>query len=473
MTELQLQKAPQDENAATIENQAYLGMDLVLTGLEDRGIAIENRESTIETLETINKEFALNDEVFSDFKRTVVLVAAANHLANLEDENSRAKEMEYVADIVMGIAGKYTQFDGQLDYLPDKYVPSDEQQKNILEKYTQPELTQQMDEYIRGPKFDNLRARLGKSEAEEPFEVRVLSIDAGNIHGLIPSVDYDDESISYEEHKKEMDFRHNYSANLELRTKQFAEAYGRDDVFAPAWISTFNDGTRYLCLASPLVEKVLYDKEERKDYYSEDYWIDDLAVVEHEYTHTQQMLTEGKINLGISLEELRAEHFSGNHHGYTDIKKFFHGISMLTGYHPSDSFEIEGKPYDQDEFLTEIAKNIGLDGLLDCMTAIPTNYAEDEDANKFIKAIVAHNGGSLGSQFGKIYKKIIQKDTKEVVDARIDDFVDKIYEKTKNSKYVTVESWFAYAGIGTLRDIGIENFRRRYPENSDEVDYSD
>ncbi len=474
-SELQLHQSHGYIAEPEVEKAELLLSTEIVASLEQKDIPIDNSDQLASSLDTLRQDFGIQDEAFADFKRTIVLTAAADRLSNIEgDSGQQGAEMEYISDLVMGIAGEYTEYAGLVDYRKDKISLSDEHKKAVYEKYTQHELTQDMDNFIHGPALDELRQRLGVTD-EQPFTVKVLSIDAGNSYGHVPYVDYGDEQLTREEFlaiEKEQDVRENYKKGLEERTKRFAHEQGREGIFAVAWVSTLDDGTRYLCLDAPLAEKVMYSDSERAKSYSDGDREHDLAIVLHEYTHTQQMLTEGKVGLGIALEELRAEHFSGNKQGYQDIKRFYSGVKMLTGYSPADSFEIDGNAYNQDEFLADIARNLGLNGLLDTMVAIPENYVNDEDTDKFIKAVVAHNGGGLSGQFQKIYDRLVEQEGFEAVETRISTFVDQLYDVVKDKEYITIESWFAYAGISSFRDLGIENFRRRHPDKSDGYDYS-
>jgi len=475
MPEIKLQSA---QNEAKTSLQEVTSSSSILESIAQRGIEIGDEEYISESLDVLRQDLGIEDEAFTDFKRTIVLVAAADRLAQLKKRDEsvgvQGAEMEYIADLVMGIAGEYTAYhESRSPKTLDRYIPSEEHQKLVYEKYMHPELTAEFDEFIHGEAFDELRLRLGVDD-EEPFEVKVLSIDTGDSDGLIPYVDFGEDQLSHEEFSariKEGDIRRDYRQGLENRSVRFANELGRDGVFAPAWVSTFDDGTKYLCVTTALAEKVMYTDEERSAHYDESYYVGDLATAQHEYTHTQEMLTGGEISLGIALEELRAEHFSGNHQGYTDIKKFFIGMRMLTGYNPSDSFEINGQPYNQDNFLADIVRNVGLAGLIDAMTVMPSNYVSDEQVSPFVKSVVAHNGGSISSHFAKMHDRLTDEFGKEVIEARISDFVDNVYEKCKDNEYITVESWFSYGAPVSFRDVGIKNFRRRYPDKSDGYDY--
>ena len=475
MTEIHLQQNPIEAEQSRIDSMS------VVNGLEQSGISIEDKAGVASSLDTLRSEFGIEDSVFDDAKTRLVMTSIADRLNHIETDADaagigNAAELEYVADLVMLAVGPQTQYAEQHAATMDTGV-SDERIKAAYDTYTQPEVSREIDDFIRGEAFDALRTRLGVTE-ETPYEVRVLSIDSegsSQSFGLVPEVDFGEEQLSLEESQarmKEREYRQDYIKGLRANSRALNEALGREGDFAPAWVSTFKDGTQYLCLALPTAEKVLYKDEERAPYYKEYDYEHDLAMVEHEYTHTQKMmLFDGHVGLGIALEELRAEYFSGNKQGYMDIKRFFMGMHMATGYSVSQSFEKDGAPYDEEAFLTDIAKNVGLGGLLDAMTAIPGNYAADEGASPYIKAVVAHNGGSLSSHFEQMYDRIKQQDGEDVVEARTSEFIDNLRDKTKGSDYVTVESVLHYGGLASLGRIGSENFRRRYPDESDDYDY--
>jgi hypothetical protein len=373
------------------------------------------------------------------------------------DVGQKTAELEYIADLVMLTVGKHTKHKAEYEATTAENAVSEKVVQAAYDRFTQPEVTRDMDAFIRGPEFDNLRARLGVTD-ETTYEVRVLSVDSENSpthKGIAPSSEY-------ESHRE-------YSNGLKKNGKEFSEVLGRKSMFAPAWVKNFGDGRQYLCLTLPTAEKVMYKDEERSDRYEEDDWSRDLALVEHEYTHTQGTLIQN-IGPGIALEELRAEHFSGNMHGYLDIKKYFMGVRMLTGYNAVNSFEKDGKPYDSDTFFTEVAINLGLEGMLDCLTAIPANYAENEHASKYLKAVVAHNGGGLSAHFQKTYEHFRVKLGDKAIAENIDNFID-LVRNTLKGKRLSLESMLHYGNVNSFAKLGVENFRLRYPDESDGYDY--
>ncbi len=487
MTEIKLQAeitATEQQQALPLgENLGHQHLDSMnmINGLAESGIPIEDKVGVAQSLDVLRDEFGIDDDVFEQPKPKLVLTAIADKLNRVNKSETthvkKAGELEYVADLVMLAVGPQTTYAEQYISSMETLGVSDEKAKAVHDKFTQPEVTKDMDKFLRGEAFDPLRARLGITD-EMPYEVKVLSIDSeGGVqsYGLIPYVDFGEEQLSHEEFSSrvsENNFRGEYVKGLKANGKAFNAGLGREGTFAPAWVSTFSDGSVFLCLALPTAEKVLYTDEERSSYFSEDDRLRDLAMVEHEFTHTQKsLLLDEHIGLGIALEELRAEHFSGNKHGYLEIKKLFRGIGVMHDFNVESNFEKGDKPYDEERFLTEISINMGLDGLLDVLTVIPSNYATDENASPYLKAIVDHNGGSLSAHFQKLYQKAKLKHGSDKVEARFDEYVDKIRDTLKDNDGLSVESFLHYGSPEALAKIGSENFRRRYPDESDNYDY--
>lgn len=462
------------ESLAPNETDSRRETSQLVEDVEQLGVEIEDKEGVGRALDVLRTEFCINDRVFDNVKSKLVLTAIASRLNQLEAKTeqsvvSKTLELEYIADLVMVCVGTETAFADQHKQALEIHGVSDEQTLAAYDKFTQPEVTRDMAEFIHGPAFDELRQRLGIADEEE-FQVRVLSVDDGYVsHGMAPETDWD--TGAYEEVVKDDRVKKAYLQGLRDNSDKLSLMLGREGSFAPAWVTTLDSGRKILCLALPTAEKVLYRKEARSRYYSEEDYEHDLALVKHEYTHTQKMLLfDGSVGLGIALEELRAEHFSGDKHGYTDIKKYFMGMRMITGYSPKDSFELNGAAYDEERFLADIAKNVGLDGFLDVMTVIPGNYAKDEHASSYLKGIVSHNGDSLSKQFRNLYNKYYDADP-QAVESRLNESIDRLRDMVKD-KTISVEDWLHYGGITSLGDIGTENFRRRYPEESVKSDGS-
>lgn len=462
MSELRLQHTPFDSSSIDSlgPSQELESLEIV-NSIISNGVEIDDSVRLAQALEQIRGEFEISDDVFSDFGNALVLTAVANRYARITGNvGQQGEELQYLSHIIATVNDDKRP--GQIEAQNSNNLSvSDVHKKEVFDKYSQPELTEDLNEYLHNPDFDELRRRLGVQE-DSPYELRVLSIDTGDSFGLVPSVDWNEEGVSHGDISAEEQFRKSYQDGLLRRTSQFNQDLRRDEIFAPAWVTHFDDGTKYLCVTSALAEKIMYPSEERASYYTESSHEDDLAILKHEFTHTQGEIAD-EPTLGIALEELRAEHFSGNKHGYTDVKRFFMGVRMITGYDVAKSFEPGGQPYSKEEFFADIARNIGIDGFLDCMVAIPNTYVDDEESPRFIKELVQHNGG-LSGLFQSFYEREVSVKGEEVVENRISDFVDIIYDRIKKSEYVTLDSFLAYGGIASLHDIAMQNFKRRYTQ---------
>ncbi len=445
-----------------------LDSELIVAGVENIGISIKSPTEVAQNLSVLNHEFGISAEAYEDTTTSILLTGVAELTAELEARKEGmtigqyGAEMEYVADLVMGIAGEHTVFSEQHEegLKQGGFNPSDEHMMHVLDKYSQPELSKGLSDHIAGEALDGVRAAIGIDKSmESPFEVRVLSIgDDSAEYGLIPSINWEDQKIDTDE---EIYIREKYKKDMNDRADSFNSELGRSEGFAPAWVMTFDDGKRVLCVTSGFAEKILYPEEDRAEYYDDRAREGDVALLEHEYTHTQQAITT-KAGIGISLEELRAEYFSGNKHGYIDVKRTVNGIRAVTGVSVEDSF-VAAELNSRDSVITDLAKTLGLQNTLDLMAAIPSNYASDEKVSPFIRGIVNHNGGLSGS-LKRIYDRTLKEQGAEIVESRVSGFIDRLHRSTANSKYVTVESWLNYGGNTTLASIGMENYRRRYPQ---------
>ncbi len=75
--------------------------------------------------------------------------------------------------------------------------------------------------------------------------------------------------------------------------------------------------------------------------YAEEYEARDRAAIVHEYVHSQEPLNRGMV--GLALEELRAEYFSGGINGYLDVKRHFSLIRLVDGIDVTAIFEQFGE----------------------------------------------------------------------------------------------------------------------------------
>jgi hypothetical protein len=442
------------------------------------GIEVEDRDRVCGALSEIIDDFGISEDAFSDKGNAIIMTAVATMSADL-DEEYKGRESDngyfygksYLSDLIMSVVGTSTEFAEIVEEEHSTSAVSDAQTRKVLDKYSHPELSEEVVQFIDGSEFDDVRDALGiDKESQEPFEVRVLTINTDADYGLIPRVDYNGVAFGSEEWNQllqDQDTIQEYELTLKQRAEDMNAELGREGSFAPAWVNHMDDGSTILCISSGLAEKLLYPTEERANFYTPGDRVRDLAVLKHEFTHTQKPITK-HVGVGIAMEELRAEYFSGMKQGYMDVKKFSAGVRMFLGKSIPDSFS-PSTGYDRAEFIQSLTESVGLRNMLDIMSGVPANYASDEDCSIFTRDIVSHNGG-LNGLLARIHNRAETTDGPEVVEDRVSNYIDNL-RTVLNGATISVESSLVYGGISELARAGIDNFRRRYPEESDGYDY--
>jgi hypothetical protein len=173
----------------------------------------------------------------------------------------------------------------------------------------------------------------------------------------------------------------------------------------------------------PFVEKILYQDQERAKYYDESSFNRDFAIFEHEYTHTQGGLNlDASISFGMSLEERRAEFFSGDKNGYQDIKGSLMDISAISGIKFIDDMENKIKGGSAAELYTNIAEQIGLDSMLELIIVPPKAYISE---SRPLQAEAANYLGGLDGVTERIYNRLIAQGKQGEINARLDKWATK------------------------------------------------
>jgi len=466
MPEIQLQTSPVDKDIASIEYAAApteaidteVRFSDAFTRIVESGVGIDEnqQELIVDAGNELISDFGVKEGLFDSEVGSIMFVSLANEYANLKNvDNSNfgavAAHKEFIANTLVFLAGEHSDFSELAE--EEKSPVSENGQVQILDKYTNHQVSEELTRVLKGSDvLGSVRAKMGIDvETEQPFEVRVLNIDSEGgtgTHGMSPSypekISSGELSVGDDEYKQLIaDFDYSsegfkkYQADLLRKGKNYAQDMGMEGDFPPAWV-THLDGKTIMCIPLPVAEKILYKEEARAPYYTEDEQEREVAFIQHEYVHTQKMaLADGKPHLGVALEELRAEHFSGDKHGYIDIKRHFRYLQVLTGFSPKTILDNYGedKPFDPGDFYQEIAKRAGLEGVLDYVTVFPRNYIETEDANKLQVEIDEYVGGLSGLQEKEWYK-VVAKDGEEIVAERIKGFVQAISKKMDPENFI-------------------------------------
>ncbi len=461
------------DDAANIEKRAVVqeGVQKSIDGYIEAGLELDDddAEKIINAASELADEFDLEDSFFEEPQRVAMFLPIANEYAALEDSEAENLETgkytahkEFIANYLVLLAGDYSPYKNLISAGQEIEV-SEAAKRNIYDRYTNQQVSSELLDFIdQNGLLDEVRSSMGISvnDNEVPFNLRVMNIDGAekygggsqNCFGMLPGYEHfvpenitgdeflkaDDEYQDVEESFKK------YENGLISNGRSFASALGRNfDAISPAWVE-YIDGEPQLCIPLPVAEKIVYRDEQRSEHYNEKERDRDIAILRHEYVHTQQMLTvDGRPELGIALEELRAEHFSGDRHGYTDIKRHFLYLSMLdnNNFNPKKIFNDYNadNPYSPTDFYQQLGAEIGLSGVLEYIVATPGNYVEDQKEGSLQNSINDYVGGLDGIQ-EKIWNRAMAAGDGEEIQARILKIANKISER------IDPESYFSYGG---------------------------
>ncbi|MBP9738703.1 hypothetical protein KBD20_03370 [Candidatus Saccharibacteria bacterium] len=369
--------------------------------------------------ELLIAEFGIKSEFFTDNEgdaRGLLLASIAANLAAFESSGMDARtnpvEYEYIADLVMVIALNYvTGFDELVhEANADMHGEVTESQKaSAIEKFKSVELSNALREAVKDRGLLNApKEMMGITDLnEDDYELVVLSMSSNDddVHHYQPELDWpsiEDYNIDRVAAKAKDraatelgESAKTWRQGLLSRREAFAVESGYPFV-GSAFADTL-DGKKYLCVTADVAERII-DRDTtmlRDSDYNNSAYEHDLAYLQHEYTHTQGGVFQTETYTGIALEELRAEHFSGNRQGYVDVKIFSQDIELVTGLNLRELLEGKVKGGSQSEVYSEIAAEVGLHNLIKILSILPTNYYEGS-SNKFQKRSMDFLGGNDG-----------------------------------------------------------------------------
>ena len=353
-------------------------------------------------------EFGIKPSLFENEGRTIVFTSIASRWAetsNKTDPNS-LKEKVFVADTIALLANNHSYKLAEAKKIIDieNKELDDKATRRIYDKYTDDRLSAALTEQItNGGMLDAVKGRLSiTAENEDPIVLRVLTVgstmqtmglDVGQINYdySTPNARAETEAAQQEQ----ADVKH-WKAGLKQRSIDMAKELGHDQAFADAWVTTI-EGVKNLCVSSALAEKLLDPSlTKNTSHYGEKDLRNDLATLEHEYTHTQGGVNlDSGIIFGINIEELRAENFAENNLGYQDIKGFFRDYRLITGQDVAKELNQLPKGGSITEVYSLIANKVGINNMLNVLLASPNNYIEGQ-SNSFITEAYNHIGGFDG-----------------------------------------------------------------------------
>jgi hypothetical protein len=431
-----------------------------------QGIEVANPELLSQQVNELVDEFKIETGALSRGRDKLLITAIAHELGESPFGEDAAKSGR-VADMIALAFGDKSRLKETVKAFEYKPGFSEERIFEAQEALTNKERSEELAFYIENDEaFVSLRERLGiTANTQAPFDVRVLNIgDDRTMYGWQPEIDW--ENLSYDEAMAQRNAQDQQKKQMEQNQRFLSHEYGydEDDSLPPAWIEYAEDGSKTLCVGLATAEKTLFPEAARSRGYDRDRENTSAkAFLLHEFTHTQKpILRSHTIGLGIGVEELRAEHFSGDMHGYTDIKRYYRSMQVLYDYTPKASME-SGGSFDPDTFEVEMAQTMGLEGYIDAMTLIPSQYAEGSQANAFLRGLVSADGGVDG-HFDTMYNRAKQIVGEDEVARRVSGFVDGVAQRYEgqDAAHEIVKSLLSYQWPEKFTEMAMRDYRARY-----------
>lgn len=373
-----------------------------------------NQAAILDAACDIVDSYEISPSLFDDDARSLVFTSIANRWATAESDQEQEptrseREKAFLVDALTLLAYEHSPVlvKAKPEIEKGDHVISGFRTRYVYDKYTDHQLSREMQAAIDNGLLEGVKARMGITpENEAPYEVRVLSIDpqGQNSRGLLPPiVKWEDLPADHEEKSEVLRQQAVLMASFKRRketlvknAERMSAELGKESVIAALAWATDLEGSdkRVMCIMEPLARKLLYPElTAHNTSYSGSLAERDLAIVEHEYVHVQEMVSvDGKNLIGIGYEELRAEHFSGNKMGYPEIKGFFNDIGLVTGFDAIATLEGRSKGGTAAEIYTDMAASIGLNGMLEVLLAAPETY-RDADSSDFVRSVFDYIGG--------------------------------------------------------------------------------
>lgn len=396
----------------------------------------ESRDSIEGGAKLIIDELGIRPELFKSYPHSLLFAALSERYGDLENRKGElsvdayTREKEFICDAAFLLVGKKGGLYPQIkDLIDEDDNLSEQTQEKLYDKFTNRQVTKELTDAINQGLLSEVKTRLGiTAENEDPFEVRVLNVgqDIIVLYGIKPTITPELQEKHYsdpawKEHFDNADLYTKYAKGLADNTAEFLRLTGTAQL-PVAWQQTVN-GVNTLVLPLPFAEKILYRDEVRSESYVEDDLNRDIAVLEHEYTHTQGGLNlDNNVFFGVALEERRAELFSGDRQGYKEIKEFFTDINTVTGTDLMKYMCEHEKGGDPKELFTFLVSSWGLQATLEFVLTAPPQYIK---SSRPLQKNIADYLGGPDAWTKKMYAKIIKEGKADEVNERIDKVVDR------------------------------------------------
>lgn len=395
---------------------AYDHPELHSQDLEERRILVE------QTSVGMAFEAGLDGSYFDDATNVVLLNAIADSWVSNEEKAIQnpyderiAREREMLVETLLMLAGKKSsallEIAEKNPALASQFMnlESEKEREDVLDSFYETITNADLSERVLGILLETgdgsflakQREMLGiTDENEQPFTVRVL--DIGDIYdiqllGGTSEVSWPKRrknETGLERHKNDIDFRRavqkmnlqtTYAEQLETNQSKYDEQFTEEFGELPVAFVRLKDGqVPEIVLQLGEALAVVNTRDGNKTKLDNETLESRLAFLRHEYAHTQKKLIRGnKYQLGLMLEERKAELVSDDRQGYSDVKLFFTDLFKATGIKTLDILE---DSLTQDNalarVLSQLSNSIGLRNALLLMVNKPLPYENDPDHEK-------------------------------------------------------------------------------------------
>lgn len=417
-----------------INQESLLNQSLEQAGQRVPEIAA-NRPEIEQGCAELEEAFGVSPEFYEDEAKVMFFAALGQRSNQLEAAkedmtvSQYAAHKEFIFNATAMLVGKQGAHYDEYKYLLNKEADNSDETAllSVYNKYKNKQVSAELEQAIAGGMLDDVKKRLGITpDNEDPYELMVLNLsDNYNLHGMMPTVpeglgDKPYGDPAWLEYNDDQQAYNQYAADMLTNAAQFQRDLGTEGRIPGAWVTTLN-GRRYLNVPLPVAEKLLYPEETRSDYYKDYDRRNDLAVLEHEYTHTQGGLAiDNNVNYGINFEERRAEAFSEDHLGYMDIKYELIDIKLVSGFNAKETLLSRPKGGTQAEFYGDLMNTVGLQEGLEISLRPPATYVEDV---RPLQKSVAEYLGPMDAVVERLHEHCARNhEATEAADARVAEF---------------------------------------------------
>lgn len=372
-------------------------------GVDNQEVADRKEELELAGAELI-ESFGVKPEFFEDESRAAIFTSlAGNHASATKTketdswtENTRKKE--FVANAAFLLTRNFSTNSEELNALHEKQqlgesgvAFSEGLYGKVMEKYTDASLSKEiMEEATKAGVFTEVLAKLGINE-KDATTIKVSVLSTGRYS--------DDIDFLKEENGVTRQEANEWAKGLEKRAKKAAkELPHMQDIelaLKAAGFATTIDGEEHLVIPMAAAEAFLAGKHGVK---LDTNWRADRpervkSLLQHEFTHLQKS-TRVEGSFGYTIEERRAEYFSGDRSEYFQEKTFLTNLSLLNGKHIIKLFDEQAELRQAGQEVSiykMLMDTYGVDVMAQIAAAVPAVYMRYEKS-EFMKGMTQNLG---------------------------------------------------------------------------------